>query len=92
MISSISEFRINSSLLLKFYFIQIQQKLQLRIEAQGRKLQQMFAEQEKPNKNLAEDANFDILFSNTSSESIEDVQLLFAQDLSQNANIPPKIS
>ncbi|KAG1326784.1 myb family transcription factor PHL5 [Cocos nucifera] len=74
--------------------LEIQRDLQLRIEAQSRKLKQMFEQQLKANANLTESQNLENLFPDEQPLSLDDddVQILNVEDGSQNTNFPSKIS
>lgn len=67
---------------------QIQKNLQLRIEAQSRKLQQMFEEQVRTTKGAAELENLGDLFSGTPAASLEDAQLWCAPDGPHSTDFP----
>ena len=75
-----------------FLFLQVQRKLQLRIEEQGRKLQKMFEEQLKANGNTLTPENSDTLIPNDDIIAVEDVQILSAEEGSKNTHSPSKIS
>ncbi|RWV88580.1 hypothetical protein BHE74_00009391 [Ensete ventricosum] len=59
---------------------QLAKNLQLRIEAQSRKLQQMFEEQVRTTKTPAELENLGDLFPGSPAESLEVAQLLCTPD------------
>ncbi|XP_074584390.1 myb family transcription factor RLI1-like isoform X2 [Curcuma longa] len=71
---------------------QLEKELQMRIEAQSKKLQKMIEEQGKPNDSADGSKDIDISFQTSSAESIEDEQLLHMQDLTQNNNFPSTMS
>ncbi|KAL5983336.1 hypothetical protein ACLOJK_017420 [Asimina triloba] len=55
--------------------LEVQRKLQVQIEEQGRQLREMFDQQQKRNKNLLENQNFDFLFSDEQPVSFDDTQV-----------------
>ena len=74
------------------FFLQVQRKLQIRIEEQGRKLQKMFEEQLKANGNTFMPETSDTLIPNEDAIAVEDFQILIPEEGSKNTHSPSKIS